>query len=254
MEHCNRLGWKDKFGFPSQMAMEALGIKKHQTFISHFNDLCRWGFVKLIKKSQNQYSANIISLQTAMPKNGKALDKAFIKHRAKQTDGTGKSTGQSNGIGEGYIIEQGTINKEQGTKELLTNDEGVPPPLPEISIHSMCKKIFEEKGSSLGKEIYWTGQHGKCLNLLLKKLKHSYGKRNENAEPTNEQLADSFKMLLDKLPEWYKENHFDLSVINSKYDTIVSEIRKSIAATPENRNQRAFDKIDAIFRKQGKQV
>ena len=26
IEHCNRLGWKDKFGFPSQMAMEAVAV------------------------------------------------------------------------------------------------------------------------------------------------------------------------------------------------------------------------------------
>ena len=62
IEHCNRLGWKDKFGFPSQVAMDAIGIKKHQTFIKHFTDLIDWGFIKLIQKSKNQYSANVISL------------------------------------------------------------------------------------------------------------------------------------------------------------------------------------------------
>ncbi len=91
IEHCNRLGWKEKFGFPTQMTMDALGIKKHQTYIKYFNELCEWGFFKLVEKSRNQYSANIISLQYAKPKNGKALDKAFITHAAKQ----GSSNGQS---------------------------------------------------------------------------------------------------------------------------------------------------------------
>lgn len=86
IEHCNRLGWKEKFGFPTQMAMDAIGIKKHQTYIRYFNDLCEWGFFDLIEKSQNQYSANIIRLVFAMPKNGKALDKAIINHAAKQTE------------------------------------------------------------------------------------------------------------------------------------------------------------------------
>lgn len=95
LEHCNRLGWKNKFGFPSQMTMEAIGIKKHQTYIKYFNDLVDWGFFELVEKSRNQYSANIISIKSAMPKNGKALDKALIKHRAKQTESTGQSTGQS---------------------------------------------------------------------------------------------------------------------------------------------------------------
>ena len=55
IEHCNRLGWKTKFGFPTQMAMDALGIKKHQTYIRYFNDLVDWNFFDLIQKSQNQY-------------------------------------------------------------------------------------------------------------------------------------------------------------------------------------------------------
>jgi hypothetical protein len=76
IEHCNRLGWKSKFGFPSQMTMDALGIKKHQTYIKYFRNLVDWGFIILIQESKNQYSSNIISISNAMPKNGKALDKA----------------------------------------------------------------------------------------------------------------------------------------------------------------------------------
>lgn len=108
IEHCNRLGWKEKFGFPTQMAMDAIGIKKHQTYIKYFEDICNWGFFKLVQKSKNQYSSNIISLIYAMPKNGKALDKAIIKHTAKQTE----SKGQSNSsILKQETIKQGTKNK-----------------------------------------------------------------------------------------------------------------------------------------------
>lgn len=91
IEHCNRMGWKNKFGFPSQMTMDALGIKKHQTYIKYFRDLVDWGFIILIQESKNQYSANIISLNNAMTKNGKALDKALINHAAKQTESNGQS-------------------------------------------------------------------------------------------------------------------------------------------------------------------
>jgi len=96
IEHCNRLGWKNKFGFPTQMTMDAIGIKKHQTYIKYFNDLVQWGFFELVQKSQNQYSANIISLISAKPKNGKALDKAIIKHTAKQSSSIGQSNGSIN--------------------------------------------------------------------------------------------------------------------------------------------------------------
>lgn len=98
IEHNNRLGWRNKFGFPTQMAMDAIGIKKASTYKKYFDDLVEWGFFVLIQESKNQYSANIISLNapdSAKPKNGKALDKAIVKHAAKQTEGTGLGMGQS---------------------------------------------------------------------------------------------------------------------------------------------------------------
>lgn len=84
IEHSNRLGWKEKFGFPSQMTMDAVGISKHHTYQKYFNDLVDFGFFKLIQKSKNQYSSNIISLKSAMPKKGEALDKAWSKHAAER--------------------------------------------------------------------------------------------------------------------------------------------------------------------------
>jgi len=94
LEHWNRLGHKSKFGFPSQMTMDAVGIRKYQTYGKAFNDLIDWGFFELIEKSKNQYSANIISI-SATPKNGiargKALDKATIKHGSKQRQSTRQS-------------------------------------------------------------------------------------------------------------------------------------------------------------------
>jgi len=113
IEHCNRLGWKEKFGFPSQMTMDAIGIKNHHTYIKYFNDLVDWGFLKLIQKSSNQYSANVISLSNGMSKNSKALDKAFIKHLTKQPTEQVHINPQSNDSIDKPI----TINQEQ-TKTL----------------------------------------------------------------------------------------------------------------------------------------
>ena len=92
IEHCNRLGWKQEFGLPSYMTMEAIGVKKHATFASALKDLEDWGFISLIERSKNQYTANIITLN-AMPKNGKAQGKALDKARSKHREKHGQSTG-----------------------------------------------------------------------------------------------------------------------------------------------------------------
>lgn len=91
IEHCNRLGWKAKFGLPSTMVMEAIGIKSYNTYIKTFNDLIDFGFFILHEKSKNQYSSNVIALSKFDKANNKALDKALIKHATKQLQSTQQS-------------------------------------------------------------------------------------------------------------------------------------------------------------------
>jgi len=98
VEHNNRLGWKLKFGLPSEMAKEAIGIRSYKTYIKAFNDLETWGFFKVIQRSQNQYSSNIITLEineSALVKNTKALTKATAKHVPKHIPKHVQSTYQS---------------------------------------------------------------------------------------------------------------------------------------------------------------
>lgn len=109
IEHCNRLGWKEKFGFPTQMAMEAVGIKNWRTYNSAFSDLVEWGFINLIEKSKNQYSSCVISLCKKYNSNEeastKSLDKALQKHGQKQSNST--------------VVIDKQLNKEQENKEPL---------------------------------------------------------------------------------------------------------------------------------------
>lgn len=107
IEHCNRLGWKEKFGFPTTMVMEGIGVKSYNTYINTLNDLVEWGFIKMIEKSKNQHSSNIVALSKFDKAQYKALDKALVKHRRKQRESTGESNSS--------IIKQVTSNKEQVT-------------------------------------------------------------------------------------------------------------------------------------------
>jgi len=86
IEHCNRLGWKEKFGLPTTMAKDAIGIRSYNTYINTLNDLVEWGFIKMIEKSKNQYSSNIVALSKFDKALDKALDKAIIKHVTKQRE------------------------------------------------------------------------------------------------------------------------------------------------------------------------
>ena len=119
IEHCNRLGWKSKFGFPTSMAMEATGIKSYSVYKKTFEDLISFGFFDIIQYSKNQYSSNIIALKENNKAHSKAinkaLDKALIKHTSRQCESTHKSTDQSNDS----IIKQET-NKQINNKTINT--------------------------------------------------------------------------------------------------------------------------------------
>lgn len=113
IEHCNRLGWKEKFGFPTEMTKDAIGIKNYKTYINTLNDLVGWGFIKMIERSKNQYSSNIIALVNYTKATTKALDKASIKHSTKQVQSTYQSIDS--------IIKQ--ITSKQLTIEQLTKEQ-----------------------------------------------------------------------------------------------------------------------------------
>lgn len=105
IEHCNRLGWKEKFGLPTTMVKDAIGIRNFRTYINTLNDLIDFGFIKMFEKSKNQYSSNIIGIVNFAKANTKALDKALQSHSQKQVKSIDSIDKQYNNI----TIEQTNI-------------------------------------------------------------------------------------------------------------------------------------------------
>jgi hypothetical protein len=96
VEHCNRLGWKPKFGLPTTMVKDAIGIRSYNTYIETLNDLVEFGLIEMIEKSKNQYSSNIIAISNFNKALDKALDKATLKHVTKQGESIVQSTSSIN--------------------------------------------------------------------------------------------------------------------------------------------------------------
>jgi len=115
VEHCNRLGWKPKFGLPTTMAKDAIGIRSYTTYIQTLNDLVDFGFIILHEKSKNQYSSNIVGLLNFDKALDKALDKAFINHASKQVESTQKST-------DSIIIPINNNTKDNNTNIAFCNE------------------------------------------------------------------------------------------------------------------------------------
>jgi hypothetical protein len=51
----NRLGWKKEFNITPRECMEAIGISSYNTYKKNFDNLIKYGFLEIVKKSANQY-------------------------------------------------------------------------------------------------------------------------------------------------------------------------------------------------------
>lgn len=134
LEHNNRLAQKNNFKLPMEMAMEAIGIKNYKTWSKTFQDLIDFGFIELIQKSTNQYSANRIALvkntKASYKARGKALDIATLKHSQKQGEK------QVHGI----VGVNKPITNNQETIEPLTIRKSIPPEINWVKDYCLERK------------------------------------------------------------------------------------------------------------------
>ena len=175
IEHCNRLGWKRKFGLPSQMVMEAIGVKNWRTYIKCFNDLVEFGFIEVIEKSKNQYSSNIIAIVKNTKATTKALDKALQKHSTKQ--------------GKSIVSIDKQINKEQ------LNNITTEPTNFVLEIINNQQQIFEPLKM----------KHSKLKDLDLAIEQYSLS---EMSNPKPREVATTIYFALDKWLNSWSINNF----------------------------------------------
>lgn len=95
VEHCNRLGWKLKFGLPASMVLDAIGLKSYSVYKKTFDDLVDFGFIEVIEYSRNQHSSNIVALKENYKAHYKAYNKANVKHDRTTLESTLQSTLES---------------------------------------------------------------------------------------------------------------------------------------------------------------
>ena len=162
IEHCNRLGWKKKFGFPSNMVMEAIGVKNWRTYSKALNEIVEIGFIEMIEKSKNQYSSNIIAIVKNTKASTKALDKALSKHSQKQGTKQGQSTVSIN--------KQETNNKEQ-----LNNKQAM------MESFESWWELYEKKGNKKKSLEKWLklnqDQRDKCFHVVSDYVKSTPNKQ-----------------------------------------------------------------------------
>lgn len=208
IEHCNRLWWKEKFWFPTSMAMEAIWIRKWETYNKAFRNLVEWWFIKEIEKSRNQYSSCIISIWSATPKNGKALDKALVKHGKKHSVKHSESTG--------VIDIQETSKQETRVKDFSIDEEIINNFIIENNIW-LSRKLFFEFLIKRNKK--WKIKQDINIELI--------NKINNKLLDFKSKLWESRTSLeIEKFIEYHNENDTQFDSVISRLNTWLSNLLK----------------------------
>jgi hypothetical protein len=222
IERCNRLGWKEEFGFPTDLAMEALRISNYKTYIKALQDLVDWGFIKWIQKSRNQYNANVIALvenTTAPPKAlDKALDKALFKQCTKQVQSIASIDKQIN-LKQLKLINLKTLNIKPFSK--IDKSE-----IPEsylgcyqwaLKFQELFLKNLKNKGAPTKK--IEMASFKECLEPIRLML--------EKDGVSEEQLQLAYE-LLNGSDEFWKGIILDTSKLREKIGQLIAQAKKPV--------------------------
>lgn len=123
VEVCNTLGWKKEFSMSAKECMEGMGVSGYNTYKYAFDVLCKNGFIKVIKKSTNQYQANIIALSNFNEATDRPIDEATDKAVSKQLQGTNQSTGDIHKTINSKTINSKTNKQKYADYVELTKEE-----------------------------------------------------------------------------------------------------------------------------------
>ncbi len=240
IEQCNRLGWKEKFGLPTTMAKDAIGIRSYNTYIKTLRDLCEFGFITMIEISKNQYSSNIITLskfnKALNNTPDKALDKALIKHVTKHRRKQHESTGESIDS-----IDKQVNNK---TKEPLTIEPTNNNDLPDGSYKKFVQIYSDWYEKRVGVKILFDGIQGKAIKKIIQYLIDNSKEKNSQGG------ADAWEYILqnwDKIDKFYQDQ-VKVNQIQSNLPNILNQLKNGNSKNqPTNNQSNIHNTIDSMF-------
>lgn len=91
-----------------------------------------------------------------------------------------------------------------------------------VTVFTQCRDVFLEAYKEHTKIDYsFAAMDGRALSQLIEKVKGIV------QFPTDEAVVATFRLLILKLPDWFKANAFSLVIINNKFNEIVASIRKN---------------------------
>lgn len=179
-------GWPREFQLPTVECCEIIGVTDRETFHKALKELVSFGAIKILQDSTGRHVQRWVSVDLPL----------FYRPK--------KSEGYTEGRGEGKG--EGKRRNQQKPK----------------SLHAQLQCIIE--GFNPG--YYWQPKDGAALKRLIAKMKFRFRKKNDDREPVDEDIVNSFRGFVDNLPEFYRDK-WDTCLLDSKFESIIKEITEN---------------------------
>ena len=173
---------------------------------------------KLEKVLNFMYEIDILSVrngevfsETLLSFNEKYLIKKE-KTRKRVSEWRNKQADKKNVTGYKHVRNSPKLNKSKVNKSKVN--------VSEPSLHSVLQKIFLDfylRNKQI--EFYWTAKEAGSLKNLIVKLKHY---------TEEEKIPDTFLAMLEQNKDKWINDNLSVSIINSKFNEIVSKIKGSV--------------------------
>lgn len=129
-------------------------------------------------------------------------------------------------------------------KKKAPNPSSAPPLSPKPpSLQSRIRDEVVARDS----QYYWEGKDAGNAKGIIDKIKFGWRAKHNDQEPTDDEIIETFCLILDHLPEFY-QNKFSMSMLNSNYQSITSQIRDSFKKQSNGQpsTQYAAGKVDPM--------
>lgn len=129
-----------------------------------------------------------------------------------------------------------TVRKQQGNKvnkenkENKLEEDNIPPTPPKgEGVNSKARSLFEEYfKKTFSDSYYWTAKDAGAMSQLLNKLK--FQREQKNMDVSDDSLLYALQYLLSSIREGWIFENFSVTNINSKFNEIVAQAKKSTSA------------------------
>lgn len=165
----------------------------------------------VIKKEIDQY--NIISqTRKESGKNGGSVTGNLLKQKKKicLSKKSAKSANEDT-VGDNLLKQKNTVCLSKSIKRK------------EVTITTKLKQVFDDGYYKIyGEKFYWAPKEIKAITLIVEKLK--FKMKTKNVEINDEQIISSFTVFLNNITDKWILQNFSPSIINSKFNEIITQI------------------------------